>query len=79
MEIRMMSKEELEKIAGGICLPDDASAEDILDAARRTAGEWKNSNMSLNTCLDMVSRYFYVPGKTTREVVRDIIREEYGA
>lgn len=78
MEIKKLNTEELEKVAGGISLPDDASAEEILAAARKTAREWKNDNMSLNTCLDMVSRYYFVPGKTTREMIKDIIREEFG-
>ena len=78
MEIKNLSVEEMEQTAGGICLPDDASAEDIKGAARRTAREWKDSNMSLDKCLDMVSRYYYVPGKTTKEMIQGIIREEYG-
>ena len=78
MENEKLNTEALEQVAGGVCLPDDASAEDIKGAARRTAREWKDSNMSLDKCLDMVSRYYYVPGKTTREMVMDIIREEYG-
>ncbi len=78
MEIKVLNTEELEQAAGGICLPDDASAEDILAAARQTAREWKNSNMSLATCLDMISRYFFVPGKTTREMIQEAIREEFG-
>ena len=78
MEIKKLNTEELEKVAGGISLPDDASVEDILNAARKTAQEWKKDNMSLTTCLDMVSRYYFVPGKTTREMIKDIIREEFG-
>ncbi len=78
METKMLNKEELEQATGGICLPDDATAEDILAAARQTAREWKNTNMSLNTCLDMVSRYFFVPGKTTKEMIQEVIREEFG-
>lgn len=77
-EMKELNLKALEQIAGGICLPENASAEEILDAARKTAKEWKNSNMSMDTCLDMVSRYYFVPGKTTREMVKDIIREEFG-
>ena len=78
------AKEQLTKLFSdftatvGICLPDDATAEDILAAARQTAREWNNTNMSLNTCLDMVSRYFFVPGKATKEMIQEVIREEFG-
>lgn len=73
-----MELEMMEKVSGGATWNDDATREEILANARRTAAEWVARHDKLANALELLPRYFFVPGKTTKEEITAIVREAYG-
>ena len=71
-----LNQEQLEQIAGGTVY-DNESKEVILAEARRLAVDWKNRGVSLAYALEMLPRYFFIRGKTTKEEIAQIVKEVY--
>ena len=65
----------LDSVAGGHL--SDYTAEELLEEARQTAVYWKHNGRTLEHALDLLSRLFFEPGKTTREEIERIIMEVY--
>jgi uncharacterized protein Yka (UPF0111/DUF47 family) len=70
--------DNLDKVAGGVMLYDDLSPEEIKETARRYIQEWKDQGRSLEDALELLTRYFCVPGKVERDEIAVIVREVFG-
>ena len=74
-----INSEMLDKVAGGTVYDDPSvTVEEINKAARETAQEWKDNKWYLDRALDLLPRYFFIPGKNTKEDIILIIKEVYG-
>ena len=70
--------DKLDSVAGGVMLYDDLSPEEIKETARHYIQEWKDQGRSLADALELLTRYFCVPGKVEREEIAEIVREVFG-
>ena len=67
---------ELDQVAGG-GFYDDEPAEVIFEEAYKTAAEWKKSGRPLDTALEMLTRYFCVPGRVERQQLFPVVYSAY--
>ena len=74
--MKELKREQLEAVTGGTVY-DNESREVILAEARRLSIDWKNRGVSLSYALEMLPRYFFIRGKTTKEDIAEIVKEVY--
>ena len=74
--MKTISIEMMNEVAGG-GLYEDAPVEVILEEARKSAIYMKANGNSFPVALDLISRYYSVPGKIEREEFTSIVEEVY--
>ena len=77
-ENNTIGTDALDHVTGGYGYYDEP-VEVILEEARQTAIWWKEHGRFLENALDLLSRYYFFPGKTTRQQIDQIIIEVYNS
>lgn len=70
--------DKLDIVAGGVMFYDDLPVEEIKEIARHYIQEWKDQGRPLEDALELLTRYYSVPGKVEREEITEIVKEVFG-